>query len=147
MDRNLSGGKPLSGDLGSRAQQFIIVDLSINETLQTGAVGNRTYRAWGKYSAYALRLETAPTGGESYNRATTRVAPTGTRLRVGQDARSTGLRGSCWGCVGSFVHWFIELMNTFLNHGLSGRRSGHGLWSDSYGDDIALDIGVGKPSL
>ena len=27
----------------------IIVDLRINETLQTGAVANRTYRAWGKY--------------------------------------------------------------------------------------------------
>ena len=35
-----------------------IVDLRINETLQTGAVGNRTYRV----GLNAVRLETAPTG-------------------------------------------------------------------------------------
>ena len=37
-----------------------MVDLRINETLQTGAVGNRTYRV----GLNAVRSETAPTGGE-----------------------------------------------------------------------------------
>ena len=40
---------------------LFIVDFRINETLQTGAVGNRTYRV----GANAVRSETAPTGGES----------------------------------------------------------------------------------
>ena len=35
-----------------------MVDLRINETLQNGAVGNRTYRV----GLNAVRLETAPTG-------------------------------------------------------------------------------------
>ena len=43
-------------DWDSRTQ--IIVDLRINETLQTGAVGNRTYRV----GLHSVRLETAPTG-------------------------------------------------------------------------------------
>ena len=38
-----------------------MVDLIINETLQTGAVGNRTYRV----GVNAVRSETVPTGGES----------------------------------------------------------------------------------
>ena len=38
-----------------------MVDLRINETLQTGAVENRTYRV----GLSAVRSETAPTGGES----------------------------------------------------------------------------------
>ena len=36
-----------------------LVDFRINEALQTGAVGNRTYRV----GLNAVRLETAPTGG------------------------------------------------------------------------------------
>ena len=39
-------------------ERSFIVDLRINETLQTGAVGNRTYRV----GLNAVRLETAPTG-------------------------------------------------------------------------------------
>ena len=38
-----------------------MVDLTINETRQTGAVGNRTYRV----GLNAVRLETAPTGDEN----------------------------------------------------------------------------------
>ena len=37
------------------------MNLRINETLQTGAVANRTYRV----GVNAVRLETAPTRGES----------------------------------------------------------------------------------
>ena len=38
---------------------YFIMDLTINETLQTGAVENRTYRV----GLNAEPLETAPTGG------------------------------------------------------------------------------------
>ena len=40
---------------------YFMVDLRINETLQTGAVFNRTYRV----GLEAVRLEAAPTGDES----------------------------------------------------------------------------------
>ena len=64
VDRDLSGGKPLSGDFENFAQVGVIgkclfiVDVRINETFQTGAVRNRTYRI----GVNAVRLETAPTG-------------------------------------------------------------------------------------
>ena len=45
----------------SEPQLPLIADLRINETLQTGAVENRTYRV----QVNAVRLETAPTGDES----------------------------------------------------------------------------------
>ena len=39
---------------------FTIVEFRINETRQTGAVGNRTYRV----DLHSVRLETEPTGGQ-----------------------------------------------------------------------------------
>ena len=51
-----------------------LVDFRINEALQTGAVGNRTYRV----GLNAVRLETAPTGG-GLNAVRLETAPTGGR--------------------------------------------------------------------
>ena len=45
---NSIGTETLSVQL-RKSYLIIIVDLRINETRQTGAVGNRTYRVWGKY--------------------------------------------------------------------------------------------------
>ena len=43
---------------GDPSYRKTMVDLRINETLQTGAVANRTYRV----GLNAVRLKTAPTG-------------------------------------------------------------------------------------
>ena len=57
----MSRNKVFRRDMNLDLQTETMVDLRINETFQTGAVGNRTYRV----GLNAVRLETAPTGGKS----------------------------------------------------------------------------------